>query len=186
MRICARRHRVAYDDDLLPVMHEDLRESPRRLAFPTPRAHGCDRDDGDVRNQHRPARPEEDEVRAERVRDRGPVKDIVVVHVGVREDDLVDIEPHDQGRQVLLREDRDAVGVEGTCEGRGEPPALDAGDLRRGETPHADARVVLVPDEEVEEVAARGPHDEDVPWFRHRGSEPAEALRHFWRELYVS
>ena len=98
---------------------------------------------------------------------------VAVIDVGVGENDLIDFEPRDELREVLLGEDRDTLGVERARQGGGEPAGLDPGDLRRGERPHDDGGVVAEPDEEVEEVPPRGSHDQHVPRLAHGSRELA-------------
>ncbi|WP_197425474.1 hypothetical protein [Halobacterium sp. CBA1126] len=106
------------------------------------------------------------EVRARRQRARGDVHHLLVCDVGVREDHLVGAVLLDDGFEVGLGDDGDAVGVVGARQFRGEGAVLVAGlpevlAGRGGE--RDDAVVAAVPEDgqEVVEVAAERAHDDD-------------------------
>jgi hypothetical protein len=111
------------------------------------------------------------------------VHDLLVAHVAVREHDRVDLELSDEGLELLLGPDRDALGVARAGEGRRVATIRDAGDLRRGERDHLDARCIPVDDVEVVEVPAGGPHDQhafgahDHPFREGRHRHPRRSAR---------
>jgi hypothetical protein len=106
-------------------------------------------------------RREELEGGARGKRERADVHHVLVGHIRVGEDDLVDVVLADQVAELVLGVDRDSVGVELAGEERGIDAPRDVRDLRRSER---DDLVVLVPavdDVEVVEVAAGGACDQD-------------------------
>ena len=133
LREVAVRHRVAEDGDALAVVAQELGHAPRRLALPGAGAHGADRNDGLRRGERSVVRREQPEVCAGRERLRGHVHHVLVRHVGVGEDDLVDVVLTDQVGELGLRVDRDPFRIEVAGEERGIDAARDVGDLRRGE-----------------------------------------------------
>ena len=118
-RQVAVRHRVAEHGDALAVLAEQLRDPARRLALARARAHGADRDDRLRGRDHRVVRRQEPEARAGGERARRDVHHVLVRHVRVGEDDLVDLVLADQLLELGLRADRDAVGIELAGEQRG-------------------------------------------------------------------
>ena len=110
LRQVAVRHRVAEDGDALAVVAQELGDAPRRLALAGARAHGADRDDGLRRRERRVVRREQPEAGAGGERLRGDVHHVLVRHVGVGEDDLVDVVLADQVGELGLGADRDPSG----------------------------------------------------------------------------
>ena len=87
---------------------------------------------------------------------------VLVRHVGVREDDLVDVVLADQVGELGLRVDRNPLRVEVAGEERWIDAACDVRDLRRSER---DDLVVVTPaidDVEVVKVAAGGARDQNL------------------------
>jgi len=89
------------------------------------------------------------------------VHDVLVRHVGVREDDLVDLLLDDDLLQLSLRPDRDPARIERAGERRRVDAVLDVRKLRRGERDDAELAAPAVDDVEVVEVAAGGAGDEN-------------------------
>jgi hypothetical protein len=85
---------------------------------------------------------------------------VLVRHVRVGEDDLVDVVALDQLLELGLGTDRDAVGVELPGQLRRVDAALDVRDLRRGERDHLELVTAAVDEVEVVEVAPGGSRDE--------------------------
>ncbi len=83
-------HRVAEDGDLVPGIAQDRGDVTGRLALAGAGANGADGDDRLGRAKLRLVRREQAEARACGERTRGDVHDVLVGHVRVREDDLVD------------------------------------------------------------------------------------------------
>ena len=81
---------------------------------------------------------------------------MLVRHVAVGEDDLVDVVALTQRLELRLVVDRDPVRVPRTGELGRKRAALDAGDLRRREGHHLDRGVVAQGHVEVVEVPTRG------------------------------
>jgi len=93
--------------------------------------------------------------------DDGPeAEDVGVGDVAVREDDLLHLPIADDGLEVRLGEDRDALGIEPAGERRGVLAAVDVRDLRGRESHDVVGGVVAVDDVEVVEVAPCGAHDD--------------------------
>jgi hypothetical protein len=103
-----------------------------------------------------------------------------VPEIGVGEDDLVDVVRADELRQLVLRTDRDPLGIPRPGERRRVGPLVDPRDLRRGERDDLRVGVVAERDVEVVEVASAGSHDDDlahlVPPF---GALSCPSLAHF-------
>src|SRR4029450_9383787 len=168
------RHRMPNRHDALPGALERLGDRARRLALARTRPHGADGDDRNGGRQHRLARAEQHEVGAGRERLAGLVHHVLVAHVRVAEDDVVDALVLDQLRELALVVDRDPVRVALAGEAGWIPPIVDERDLCRGEGDDLVAAVAAVSDVEVVEVAPGGSPDEDTT--RHgrgpfRGSE---------------
>src|SRR5206468_249517 len=94
--------------------------------------------------------------------DRGLVHDVVVRHVGVGEDDEVDLEVADQPGDLLLLVDRDPGGVPRARQGGRVPAAGDVRDLRGGEPDDIERRIVPEAEVEVMEVPTGRTHDQDT------------------------
>ena len=111
---------------------------------------------------HRVLWPHQPEVGARSHCRRGLAHDVLVVDVGIGKDDLVDAQHADQRRHLALRVDRDARRVELARKLGGIAPAVDVGDLRRGEGD--DLVVLVVPEYQVEvvEIAPGGAHDQNT------------------------
>ena len=93
---------------------------------------------------------------------RREVHDLLVPHVGVGEDDDVDVLTLDEVGQLGLVDDRDSLRIKAARElGRIAAP-VDVGDLRRGEGDHLVARVVAEHDVEVVEVTTGRTEDDDA------------------------
>jgi hypothetical protein len=89
-------------------------------------------------------------------RARGDVHDVLVGHVGIGKDDFVDALVPDQGRELVLGPDRNALRIEVACQLGGVDAAVDVRDLRRRE--RYDLVLLTAPVDEVEvvEVASGG------------------------------
>ena len=85
---------------------------------------------------------------------------VLVGHVRVREDDLVDPVRADKSLELAFGPDGDAVGVQVACERRRIDAAVDVGDLGRGEGDHFVLLAAAVDEVEVVEVAAGRSHDQ--------------------------
>jgi hypothetical protein len=104
---------------------------------------------------------EQTEVRAAGERPRGDVHHVLVRHVGVREDHLVDVVVGDEPLELRLGSDRDALRVAGPGERGRVDPAVDPGDLGRREGDHLDVEVGAQGGLEVVEVPTGGSHHHD-------------------------
>ena len=134
------RHRVADHRDLEALRLEQRRHVAAGLALAAAGADRADRDDRARALEQRGVGAQQLEVGAGRQGAAGRVHDLLVAHVAVGEHDRVDGEVPDQGLELALGPDRDALGVALAGE-RGRVAAVrDAGDLRRGEGDHLDAR----------------------------------------------
>ena len=160
-RQVAVRHRVAQHGDALARLSQQASDVARGLALARAGAHRADRDDRSRGAQHRLARGEQAVRRARRERARAEVHDVLVRHVGVGEDDLVDGVLADRALELGFGEDRDAVRVGGPGELRRVHTAVDVRDLRRGEGNDLDVGAAAVDDVEVVKVASRCARDEN-------------------------
>ena len=86
---------------------------------------------------------------------------LLVRHVAVGEDDLVEPRPADVFEPRLV-DDWNAVGIERASQGRRIAAPADAGDLGRREGDHFERRVVAIDHVEIVEVAARGAENDDA------------------------
>ena len=92
----------------------------------------------------------------------GLVHDVLVGDVAVGEVDLGDAVLPDQGVELLFGVDGDAVGVELAGQDGRVLPAVDVGDLGRGEGDDLEVRVVPEIGVEIVEIAPRGAHDDHL------------------------
>jgi len=156
-------HRVADQRHAQARIQQQPADPAAGLALP---GAGTDRADGHHRlggAQHRGAGADQPEVRAGGQRDRRLVHDVLVGEVAVGQHDLVDLVVADDRRQLLLRQDRDAVGVVAAGQRGWVGAAGDPGDLGGGEGDHPGLRVVAEDGVEVVEVAPAGAHDHHGP-----------------------
>ena len=103
------RHRVAKDGDLLAGLAEQLGDAPGGLALAGPGADRTDRDGGLARNEHRLARRDQTERGAGGERTRADVHHVLVRHVRVGEDDVVDLMLADEFLERGLGQDRNSL-----------------------------------------------------------------------------
>ena len=155
------RHRMPHDDRMVAGLPEDLRRDPRRLALAGTGANRADGHDGNPGREHGRLRPEEQEVRARGEHLARPMHHVLVRHVGVREDDVVDLQLADQLRQLRFVMDPDAVRIPAACQGGRVDPVADERDLRSGEGHHLGVGVMPIHRVEVVEVTAGRSHDHD-------------------------
>ena len=101
-------------------------------------------------------------------------------HVGVSEDNLVDVELLDQFGQLAFGVDRDAFRVKLSSQFFRIQAAFDVGDLRGGESYHFVILVTAEEGVEVVEVTPGGPHDDSADW--HKGFS---LLRLDWITRYI-
>jgi hypothetical protein len=155
-------HRVTqHRDSQAPIAHPP-RGEPRDRRFAATGPHRRDCEHRARGPQHRSPRPQQREVGAGRQRAGCQVHDVLVRHVAVGEDDLLDAMRAAPGLELLLGNDGNAVGIEGAGErGRITTPG-DAGDLCCGEGDHLDGGIVAIDHVEVVEVAAGRSHDHDA------------------------
>ena len=155
-------HRMAHERHLQSRVEQGPADLAAGLRLAAAGACRADGDDGLRRVQHRRVRPHQSEVGAGREHDRRLVHHRLVLEVGVAEDDLVDVVPVDELRQLLLGPNRYPVRVPPSGE-RGRIDAIgDSGDLRRREGDDVGVRVVAEGDIEVVEVPPAGSHDDDL------------------------
>jgi hypothetical protein len=162
-------HRVAHDHDAQAPLLEEDRDPAGRLALACAGARRADRDDRTPAGQHRPARAEQDEVRAGGEGTRRGVHDVLVADVAVGEHHGVGALVADHPLELLLGDDGDAGRVARAGQRRRVVTVGDPGDLRRGERHHPDRGVVAVDGVEIVEVAACRTHDHDA----FHGAQPA-------------
>jgi hypothetical protein len=150
---------VPQDRDSLTALAEQRGDVPGGLALAAAGADRADGDDGLGGGEGRVVRGEQAEACSSRKRPRGDVHHVLVGHVGIGEDDLVDALVADEVGEVFLGPDRDALWVEIACQLGGIDAAVDVRDLRRGE--RDDLVLLTAPIDEVEvvEVAAGGPRN---------------------------
>ena len=152
-------HGMAHHDRRVARGGQDRGDRARRLALAGARAHGTDRDHGELEAHHHLAWSEEPELRSGRQGPRGRVHDGLVADVAVREDHDVHRLLFDDALEVRLRDDGDAVRVVLAGRSGWVAPGVDAGDLRGREGHHLHGGVSAEDDVEVVEVASRGAHD---------------------------
>ena len=131
------RHGVADDHRFLPHALEDGRHVPRGLALAAARSHGADRHDGDAGLQHGVRGAQQPEIGAQRDGAGGLFHDVLVGHVGVGKDHLVDLLPRASSSSSDSAHDGDALRVQGSRQVGRIAAAGDVGDLRGGECRHA-------------------------------------------------
>ena len=153
------RHGVAEDGDALSALAEQRRDMSSGLALAAAGADGADGDHRLRRRQHRVVRRQQPEARSGCERARRDVHHVLVGHVGIGEDDLVDALVADQGGELVLRPDRDALRVEVACQLGGIDATVDVRDLRRRERDDLVLLTASVNEVEVVEVAAGGPRN---------------------------
>ena len=156
------RHRVPDDRELLAHLEQDVGHPAGGLALPAARADRADRDDREPALDHRPVRADQLEVGPRGEHDARLVHQILVRHVGVREDHQLDALLLDELLELLLVIDRDALGVERAGELGRILASLDVRDLRRRERDHLVVLVLAVDAVEVVEIPAGRPHDENL------------------------
>ena len=161
LREVAVGHGVPEDGDALSVVAQELSDPAGCLALPRAGADRADRDRRLRRGERRVVRREEAEARAGGERERADVHHVLVRHVRVREDDLVDLVLADQVAQLGLGLDRDPVRIELTREERGIDATRDVRDLRRGERDDLVFLAPAVDDVEVVEVAPGRTRDQN-------------------------
>ena len=152
-------HGVADGHHLLAELLEDVADGAGGLALARTRAHGGDADDGLRRGDHRLGGAQEGEVAVMGDAEAGQVHGGGVGNIRVGEDGLLDALAGDEGHQLGLVHDGDALRVELPGQHRRVAAALDARDLGGREGHHLIVRVVPVDGIEVVEVASRGSQD---------------------------
>jgi hypothetical protein len=147
-----------------------------RLALAAAGADGAHGDDGLRRAEHGRVGSEQPEIGSGRERERRLVHHRLVLEVGIGEDHLVDAVGANELGQLLLRADRDALGIERPGERGREDAVRDAGNLRRREGDHLRLGVVAEDDVVVVEVASAGSHDDDLAhgWTSFSRSRPQD------------
>jgi hypothetical protein len=160
LREVAVGHRVAEDGDTLAVLSQQRCDVAGRLALPGARSHRADGDDRLRRGEHRLLRREQAVRGPGGERARGDVHHVLVGHVRVREDDLVDIVLADELLELGLRVDRDPGGVEVAGELLRVAPPVDVRDLGRGERDDLVGLAAAIDEVEVVEIASGGSGDE--------------------------
>ena len=153
-------HRVAQDCDAVAGLAQERRDVPGRLALARAGADRADGDDRLGRGQHRLARRDQPERRAGRERARADVHHVLVRHIRVGEDDVLDLVALDQLLELALRRDRNPFGIEVARELARVDAPVDVGDLRRREGDHLVLLAASVDEVEVVEVAAGRARDE--------------------------
>ena len=134
---------------------------------------GARRADGEHRPaalDHRVVGAEEREVGASGEDPRCGMHHRLVAHVAVGEHDRIDTALADQGLELALGHDRDAVLVHRSGKLGRVAASRDAGDLGRGERHDLRPGIVPVDDVEVVEVAPGGAHDHDALTVHPRSS----------------
>ncbi len=154
------RHRVADHHDLQTLRLEQARKVPGGLALAGPGARGARGDDRLRAPDHRLHGSQQHEVRATCQHAAGLVHHELVGDVAVGEYDPVDLLAREDAFEIGLRDDVDAVRVEGPGELRRVAPVIDPGDLGGRERDDLDRWVVAIDDVEVVEVAPGGAHDD--------------------------
>ena len=184
-------HRVADGHDLLAHVLEDLRHAPGCLRFAATGADRADRDHRLGALDHAFIYGRFVELRTG-VLDQFPLGvDVVVVHVAVSEDHLVDLVFLDQVDEIFLGLDLDTVGISWSGQDCGVLAIVDAGDLRGGEADYLYVFAATVNRVEDVEVLARGSHDENAMshcaprWSRGEG-RPTLTVGDRSRSLWVS
>ena len=154
------RHRMPEDGHLFAGLAEELGDAPGGLALAGPGADRADRDGRLARSEHRLARRDQAVRGAGRERTRADVHHVLVRHVRVREDDVVDLMLPHELLERGLGQDRNPVRIQRTGElGRILAP-VDVRDLRRGEGDHLALGPVPVDEVEVVEVASGSAGDQ--------------------------
>ena len=82
-------------------------------------------------------------------------------NVTVGKDNIINLHPQYQSRQICLVQDGNSIGIKLTTELRWISSAFDVGDLRRSEGYYLTVRIVTVDYVEIMKITPGGPHDED-------------------------
>jgi len=175
---------MADRDHLQTAPVQDAAQLPGGLGLARPGAYRADGDDGLVAAEGYRAVAHEYEVRPEGQHQRGLVHELGVRYVAVGEHHLVHLVPADDRSKVVLRQYRDAGGVQRPCQGGRVAPPLYVRDLSGGEGDHVVPVVVTEIGVEVVEVAPSGAHDHYLYPFHVHGPLPESMppLLHFPRE----
>ncbi len=131
------------------------------LALAAAGADGADRDHRLGALDHGVLGPEQDERGPGGLDLAGLVHDVFVGHIAVGEIDLGHVELADEGIELLLGVDGDAVGIELSGQDGRILAALDVGDLRSREGHNLEIRIVPEVGVEIVEIASGGAHDDD-------------------------
>ena len=154
------RHRMPEDGDLLAGLAEEFGGSPGGLALAGSGADRADRDGRLARSEHRLARRDQAVRSARRERTRADVHHVLVRHVRVGEDDVVDLMLPHELLERGLGQDRNPFRIQRPGELGRIPAPVDVRDLRRGEGDHLALGPVPIDEVEVVKVASGSAGDQ--------------------------
>ncbi|VTR70718.1 hypothetical protein DESC_830035 [Desulfosarcina cetonica] len=151
---------MTHADHALAHLLQDPHHMPAGLGLATAGAYGADRDDRALGGQHGVGSTDDDEIGAGGSHLGGLVHDLHVGHVTVGKGHQIDLFSPDQFHQLIVGNNRDALGIAAARQLGRIDPAVDIGNLGGGETDHFVAWVVAEVDIEIVKIPARGPHDD--------------------------